>query len=121
MTFLDLKIAGLALAAALATSAATLAATGAVAATPIVVEGAPAPSARVHTADLNLLSAAGVRRLNARVRGAAERLCVEPGTKSLQAVAEGKACLRVAVDRAQPQIQRVIELQSAAQVGAGGK
>ena len=122
MNDINLKFAALALAAALATSAATLVATGAAAAaTPIVVEGTPAPSARIGHSDLNLLSASGVRKLNARVRNAAERLCVEQYTRSLREIAEGKACLRVSLQRVQPQIERAVALHAAAQIGAGGK
>jgi UrcA family protein len=122
MLTLNLKFAGLALAAALATSAATLVATGApaVAATPIVVEGTQAPVARVAYDDVNLRSAAGVRKLQARVRRAAEQLCLEPNAKSLQVIADGKACVRVATEQAAPQIERAIGIQ-AAQIGAGAK
>src|SRR3954463_5111878 len=35
--------------------------------------------ATVRYDDLNLRTAAGVDRLNARIRAAAERLCIEPG------------------------------------------
>jgi UrcA family protein len=122
MFYINLKFAGLAFAAALATSAATLVATGApaVAATPIVVEATQVPTARVAHDDLNLRSAAGVRKLQARVRRAAQQLCVEPNSKSLQVVAEGKACIRVAVEQAAPQIEQAIGIQ-AAQIGAGAK
>ncbi len=123
MIAINLKFAGLALAAALATSAATLVATGApaVASTPIVVEGSPAPSARISHADLNLVSTAGVRRLNARIRNAAERLCVDEYSRSLRDIADGRACLRVTLERARPQVERAIALHAAAQTGAGSK
>ncbi len=122
MITINVKFAGLAFAAALATSAAALVATGApaAAATPIVVEATQVPTARVAHDDLNLRTAAGVRRLQARVRRAAEQLCVEPNSKSLQVVADGKACVRVAIDQAAPQVDKAIGIQ-AAQIGAGGK
>jgi UrcA family protein len=122
MIMINVKFAGLAFAAALATSAATLIATGApaAAATPIVVEATPVPTARVAHDDLNLRTAAGVRRLQARVRRAAEQLCVEPHNKSLQVVAHGRACVRIAIDQAAPQVDKAIGIQ-AAQIGAGGK
>jgi UrcA family protein len=122
MITINLKFAGLAFAAALATSAATLVATGApaAAATPIVVEATQVPTARVAHEDLNLRTAAGVRRLQARVRRAAEQLCIEPNSKSLQVVADGKACVRVAIEQASPQVDQAIGIQ-AAQIGAGGK
>lgn len=118
---INVKLAGLAFAAALATSAATLVATGAaVAATPIVVEATQVPTARIAHDDLNLRSAAGVRKLQARVRRAARQLCLEPNAKSLQVIADGKACVRVAVEQAAPQIEQAIGIQ-AAQIGAGAK
>jgi UrcA family protein len=122
MITINLKFAGLAFAVALATSAATLVATGApaAAATPIVVEATQVPTARVGHEDLNLRTAAGVRRLQARVRRAAEQLCLEPNSKSLQVVADGKACVRVAIEQASPQVDQAIGIQ-AAQIGAGGK
>jgi UrcA family protein len=122
MIMINLKFAGLAFAAALATSAATLVATGApaAAATPIVVEATQVPTARIAHDDLNLRTATGVRRLQARVRRAAEQLCVEPHNKSLQVVADGKACVRVAIEQASPQVDQAIGIQ-AAQIGAGGK
>jgi UrcA family protein len=122
MTTINLKFAGLALAAALATSAATLVATGApaAAATPIVIEASQAPTARVAHDDLNLRTAVGVRRLQARVRRAAEQLCLEPNVKSLQVLADGRACVRVAVEQATPQVEKAIGIQ-AAQIGAGAQ
>jgi UrcA family protein len=113
MNALNIKIAGLAFAAALATTSATLLATGApaAAATPIVVEAALAHSARVAHADLNLRSPAGVQRLDARVRNAAEKLCTDPNVRSLEVFIAGKNCVRVSVERAQPQIARAIDRQ----------
>ena len=122
MITINLKFAGLALAAALATSAATLLATGApaVAATPILVEATQDPTARVVHNDLNLRTAAGVRRLQARVRRAAEQLCLDPHAKSLQVIADGKACVRVAIEQVAPQVEKAIGAE-AAQIGAGAK
>ena len=122
MIAINLKFAGLAFAAALATSAATLVATGAPAhaAQPVVVE-APVRSATVSHADLNLAEASGVRRLNARVRSAAERLCSEPGTKSVKVFAEGKACLKLAIETAQPQVRQAIARQARQQFAGASR
>ena len=118
-----IKIAALAFTAAFATTGVTLVATGAPAAaqTPIVVEAVPTPSVRVSHADLNLLSAAGLHRLNARVRNAAEKLCLEPNTRQIETIVAGKSCVRIALDRAAPQIAQAIDRQRVTQAGAGSK
>ena len=123
MYAINVKFAGLAFAAALATGAATLLATGAPvqAAAPIAVEAAQTPAARVAHADLNLNAAAGVNRLEARVRRAARRLCVEPGARSLKALADRRACVNGAIEQAGPQVKLAIARQAISQSGAGGK
>jgi UrcA family protein len=101
MNIFSYKLSGLAFAALLAGSAAG---TG----TPVHAAPAPAASAVVEYADLNLASDAGVRRLQARIRSAAERLCTEPGTASVAQFAVGKACIAATVEAAQPQVRLAI-------------
>jgi UrcA family protein len=101
------RFAALAFAASLAVTGGTLAATGAPAfAAELVVTGNPAPSTRVALGDLNLRSGAGLKRLEARVRTAAERLCIGTGTETLRARLDGLACRDAAISAAAPQIAR---------------
>ena len=101
------RFAALAFAASLAVTGGTLAATGApAAAADLVVTGSTAPTARVSFDDLNLRSEAGLKRLDARIRAAADRLCIGTGTETLQARLEGLACRDAAIASAAPQIQR---------------
>ena len=101
------RFAALALAAAFAVSGGTLAATGAPAfAADLVVTGQP--SARVAYADLDLSRAAGRERLEARIRSAAERLCSEPGTQTLQDRLASDACRAEVIASAEPQLRRAL-------------
>ena len=101
------RFAALALATAFAVSGGTLAAIGApAAAAEIVVTGTPAPAARVHYDDLNLRSAAGTKRLEARIRAAATRLCFDPGVTTLEAKLDAAACRDATIARAAPQVRR---------------
>jgi UrcA family protein len=90
--------------------------------------GAPASARAFRTAntasishgDLNLASAAGIARLDARVRRAAERLCIDPGVRPLHFAAQARVCVDEAVAAARPQLDRAIE-QAARGRGAGSK
>jgi len=64
-----------------------------------------APTAEVHYSDLNLASADGASALKVRVERAARRVCEVSGERSLQAVAEARSCIKVAVARAAPQVE----------------
>jgi UrcA family protein len=108
MTRLYPRFAALALAASFAVTGATLASTGAPAyAADLVVSGAP--TARVAYDDLNLRSPAGVKRLEHRVRAAAEHLCVVRGEGALRARLDALACRDSAVAAAAPQVRRAID------------
>ncbi|HEX2763338.1 MAG TPA: UrcA family protein [Allosphingosinicella sp.] len=103
------RFAALALAAAFAVSGGTLAAFAApAAAADIVVTGSPAPTAKVAYDDLDLGSAAGLNRLNARIRAAADRLCSDPGVKGLEAQLQAAACRDATIAAAAPQVARAI-------------
>ena len=107
------RFAALALAASLAVTGGTLTATGAPAvAAELVVTGNPAPSARVSHADLNLRSEAGLKRLEARVRAAAAKLCIGTGTETLQSRLEGLACRDSVIAAAAPQIARAAGVET---------
>jgi len=107
------RFAALALAAAFAVSGATLAATGAPAQA-ADLSAARAPTAHVRYADLNLRSAEGLRRLQARVRTAAERLCPGSRATALGERREGLVCRDAAIAGAAPQVRRAV-----AEYGAG--
>jgi UrcA family protein len=108
MNIQTLKYAALAALAALATTGGGIAAlTG-----PAFAAEANAPATIVATVrydDLNLRSAAGVDRLNARVRAAAERLCIEPGVKGIDASLAGIECRDVLIAAAAPRVRSVVE------------
>jgi UrcA family protein len=110
MTRLYPRFAALAAAASLAVAVGTLAAT----ATPAyAAEGTGARTASVRVAydDLNLRSEAGLRRLDARIRTAAERLCGRPGTIPLREQRTAEACRDQAIAAATPQILRATRAQ----------
>lgn len=111
---LKLKFAMLALAAAAAVTGATLAATPALAAP----AAEAAPTARIPFADLNLANAAGVARLNDRVRRTAEALCLSDGEEVLQRRLEAMACRDRTIAAAAPQVRRAVERFAAARTGA---
>ncbi|MFO1239949.1 MAG: UrcA family protein [Sphingomonadaceae bacterium] len=54
-------------------------------------------STSVHTADLNLTSAAGRAKLARRISTAAEQVCYVEGDRSLKSFALGRACYDQAV------------------------
>ena len=66
-------------------------------------------AATVRYDDLNLRTAAGVERLNGRIRAAAERLCVEPGVKGLDASLAGIACRDALIAAAAAQVRIAVE------------
>lgn len=115
MNIFSLKLTGLAFAALLAGSAAGL---GGPAQAAGPAEPARAAAVAVDHADLNLGSNAGVRRLQARIRNAAERLCIEPGTISVQQQAASKACIAETMAAAQPQVRLAIARRSDQQFAA---
>lgn len=99
-----LKLAGLAIAAALTV---TTGAIGAVT-SPAEAAGMAAPATVVATVrydDLNLRTAAGAERLNGRIRAAAERLCIEPGVKGLGAALAGIECRDALIAGASAQVR----------------
>jgi UrcA family protein len=58
----------------------------------------------VQYGDLNLSSAADVKRLQSRVRGAARTICLSPGLKPLNVMMSEQKCYSEAMDGAEPQI-----------------
>lgn len=92
----------------------SLAAYAAVAAAPLSAEtrvvGTSLPSQTVYYGDLNLEDSRGQRALNARVRSAAKSVCfVSFSTIPLKEMAQTKACVRSAIDDAQPQIAAAMQ------------
>lgn len=110
MNALHGKLAGLAFAAALATSGLTLVALGAPA-----YAAAPAayPTVTVAHADLNLGSEAGVRKLEARVRHAAQQLCLTPGVKTPKLYSAERNCVKQTIANAAPQVREAVARQGA--------
>ena len=103
----NLKFAGLAIAAALTV---TTGAVGAVT-SPAHAAGVAAPATVVATVrydDLNLRTATGVQRLNARIRAAADRLCIEPGVKGLDAALAGIECRDALIAGAAAQVRAAV-------------
>jgi UrcA family protein len=99
-----LKLAALAAIAALASTGGGIAALTA----PAFAAEVKSPAAVVATVsygDLNLRTPAGVDRLNARIRAAAERLCIEPGVKGLDASLAGIECRDALIAAAAGQVQ----------------
>ena len=103
-----LKLAALAVAAALASTGGGIAAlTG-----PAFAAEVNAPATVVATVrydDLNLRTAAGVERLNARIRAAADRLCIEPGVKGLDSRLAGIECRDALIAAAAPRVRSAVE------------
>jgi UrcA family protein len=73
---------------------------------PITVLG-DAPTATVSAADLNLHTATGQARLQARVADAAETLCMDRAVRDIARTASGLTCLNRALASARPQIERL--------------
>lgn len=71
---------------------------------PIVVE-ADAPTAHVSYADLNLGSTAGMKVLQARIRHAAQALCVESSRTDVTRALQEKKCFNSALASAEIQVE----------------
>ena len=109
MNKLNLKFATLGALAAIAVTGGTLAATAApLHAAELVVTAKPA-QARVPYADLNLRSEAGVARLDARIRAAADRLCTGVGIEKLADRFAEARCRTATIAAAAPQVKQAIE------------
>lgn len=106
MTQFNVRSAALAVAATIAASAAGLA-PFAGPAHAAEVSGPAVVAARIRYDDLDLRSAAGAARLAARVRAAAERVCLEPGVQRLDARLAGLECRDALIAAAGPQIARL--------------
>ncbi|HEX4737635.1 MAG TPA: UrcA family protein [Allosphingosinicella sp.] len=117
MTRTDFKFAALAAIMALAVTGATFAAATPASGAELVVNGT-VPTARVHYADLDLRSQAGVARLEHRVAAAADRLCIGDGVESLADRLTGMQCRDAAIATAVPQVRSAIERASTAQASA---
>jgi UrcA family protein len=77
-----------------------------------VVKGArygDQPVAYVQYRDINLGSAEGQRKLQARVRYAANNICIQNGITDLETRMSGLRCRDAAIANAAPQIARVVE------------
>lgn len=85
-----------------------------------IPERAGTASAAVSHADLNLATPAGVSKLEARVRRAAERLCADAGVRPLHLVASSRACVDEAVAASGAQLRSAI-LQASQGSGAGAQ
>lgn len=109
MNMAGLKLTFLAAATALAIGAA-IAATSPAFSRGLVVQGVPAPSARVAYSDLNLSSPAGVARLEGRIHAAADRLCITGGVETLHDKLDALACRDKAIAAADLQVRRAIDL-----------
>lgn len=77
---------------------------------PLIVEGSygELPTAVVGYSDLNLARPAGVSRLNARIRHAAEILCYDYGVRSVKENIISMNCEREAIDGARPQVDQAV-------------
>jgi UrcA family protein len=93
--------------------AAALASTAANSA-PIFVNANAVPAAHVCYADLNLASAQGRTRLEARIRAAAENLCAVPGDRTLEAYLNGRICYDAAVASGLRQMNDAMQQQASA-------
>lgn len=88
------------------TAFAILAVAGSAAAQPFA--GAEAPTAVVSFADLDIGSPAGLRALESRIHGAASRLCIRHGRKSLEAEFAERRCMSAAMSSAQAGIDQAL-------------
>jgi UrcA family protein len=106
MNVTNLKFAVLGSIAALGVTGGTLAAT----ATPLraaeLVVTAKAPQARIAYADLNLADPAGIARLDARIRAAADKLCDASGVRDLGARLAADKCRAALIAAAAPQAKQ---------------
>ena len=90
------------------TAAAAFAAAPATAQRPVTVYGVPSASVYVSYADLNLSQADGVAALHARIRRAANNLCISDSIMPASILLQERACAAEAVAGAQAQIQRAL-------------
>jgi UrcA family protein len=67
----------------------------------------------ISHADLNLTAAAGVAKLDARIRQAARRLCTENDILTARSTADTKQCVAAAIASARPQIDAAVARQRA--------
>jgi UrcA family protein len=81
-------------------------------ATPVIVEGNPAPFERVSVADLNLASQAGIATLRARIRSAANRVCVTNNVQPVAIKLRERSCYRTARTKALRDVDRLAAAQS---------
>ena len=79
---------------------------------PVLVEGLP--TILVPYGDLDLTRAAGQATLDRRVRGAADRLCATD-VRGVGPVMAEHRCLRLALGRAQAQVDRAIAMAGSPQ------
>jgi len=80
---------------------------------PITVQG-NVPTATVYAADLNLHSAIGQARLQARIADAAETLCIDRSVRDIKRTASGLTCFSRALASAKPQVERLARLDATA-------
>ena len=59
--------------------------------------GVRVPARTVHYSDLNLNTQAGAERLYRRIRGAAEQVCGDVGSRQLEEAMAARACVEQAV------------------------
>jgi len=59
--------------------------------------GVPVPARTVHYSDLNLNTQAGAERLYMRIRGAAQLVCRDVGSRQLEEAMAARACVEQAV------------------------
>lgn len=110
MNAIRLKLAGLAFAAGIATTAATLVAVAApaLAASPKTLERV------VFHRDLDLATPAGKRTLDARIKRIATRFCMDPRAPSPAARLAARPCVAAVIASAVPTAQREIARDVAA-------
>jgi UrcA family protein len=109
MNITNLKFAILGSIAALGVTGGTLAATAAPLHAAELVVTAKVPQARVSYADLNLGNPAGVARLDARIRAAAERLCDATGVRDLGTRLAADKCEAELIAAAAPQAKQAAQ------------
>lgn len=80
----------------------------------------------VRFSDLNLASADGAAALKARIERAAKKVCTVAGDNRLDGQAKAKACQKVAVAKAMPQVELALaragtQLADAGRISAAAK
>ncbi len=74
----------------------------------------------VRFSDLNLASAEGATALKARIERAAKKVCTDGGDTTLEGLAKAKACQKVAVAKAMPQVELALA-RAGTQPADGGR